>query len=366
MSSGSYFPPPIKGVEIPKKSGGVRLLGIPTVGDRVAQNVVVGILESTLEPIFCNDSYGYRPHKSAHDAIAVTRERCWNRDWLLEFDIRGLFDNISHELLLKALCVHTSEKWILLYVERWLKVSIQLPTGVTLERSAGTPQGGCISPLLSNLFMHYAFDKWMQREHSNTPWCRYADDGLAHCESKEAAEMLLSKLSARMKECGLELHPDKTRIVQCNPKGKRVEKVERKFSFLGYEFRRRMVRNMRTKRLFLSFTPALCPNAMNSLRDEIRQFFRNTGTHHSLVKISVELNPKIRGWFAYYGKFNHSALDGLSHYINQRLMIWAQNKYLKVGRSAKNQWRWLRQRYQDCPKLFAHWQSFPVSLSGAG
>jgi RNA-directed DNA polymerase len=177
MSSGSYFPPSVKGVEIPKKTGGVRLLGIPTVGDRVAQNVVVGALEPILEPIFCRDSYGYRPNKSAHDALAVTRARCWERNWVLEFDIRGLFDNIPHDLLTKALQSHVSKKWILLYVDRWLKASTQMPNGTTVERTAGTPQGGCVSPLLANLFMHYAFDKWMARENPTTPWCRYADDG---------------------------------------------------------------------------------------------------------------------------------------------------------------------------------------------
>jgi RNA-directed DNA polymerase len=177
MSSGCYLPPPVKGVEIPKKKGGIRLLGVPTVSDRVAQGVVKLYLEPILEKVFLPDSYGYRPNKSAHDAVEITRKRCWKYDWVLEFDIRGLFDNIRHDLLLKAVRHHTDCKWVLLYVQRWLVVPIQMPDGSLVPRDKGTPQGGIVSPILSNLFLHYVFDKWMERNFPETPWCRYADDG---------------------------------------------------------------------------------------------------------------------------------------------------------------------------------------------
>lgn len=215
MSSGSYFPPPVKAVEIPKKNGGVRVLGVPTVSDRIAQMTVKIYFEPLVEPYFYDDSYGYRPNKSAIDAIAITRERCWRYDWVLEFDIKGLFDNIDHDLLMKAVRKHTDCKWILLYIERWLKTPFQCKEGKVVERMAGTPQGGVISPVLANLFLHYTFDRWMGMNHPNNPWARYADDAVVHCRTQEEAENLLQSLKKRFEECNLQLHPDKTRIVYC-------------------------------------------------------------------------------------------------------------------------------------------------------
>lgn len=177
MSSGSYFPPAVKAVEIAKKNGGTRMLGVPTVADRVAQMVAKIYFEPRVEPYFHPDSYGYRPGKSAVDALKVTRQRCWKYDWVLEFDIKGLFDNIDHEVLMKAVCKHTDNPWVILYIERWLKAPFQMPDGTAQERTKGTPQGGVISPILANLFLHYAFDKWMEKHHRNKPFARYADDG---------------------------------------------------------------------------------------------------------------------------------------------------------------------------------------------
>ncbi|NEX23807.1 hypothetical protein G3480_26695 [Thiorhodococcus mannitoliphagus] len=165
LSSGSYFPPPVKAVPIPKKTGGMRMLGVPTVGDRIAQTAAAMVLEPLLEPVFHSDSYGYRPGQSAHEALAVTRQRCWQFDWVLEYDIRALFDEIDHPLLLKALHHHCDERWVLLHVERWLTAPIQGPDGAVKVRTKGVPQGGPLSLILANLFLHYALDHWLERHH---------------------------------------------------------------------------------------------------------------------------------------------------------------------------------------------------------
>ena len=236
MSSGSYFPPPVKAVAIPKKNGGERILGVPTVADRVAQMVVKTVLEPVLEPIFLPDSYGYRPGKSALDALEVTRKRCWQYDWVLEFDIKGLFDNISHELLLRALEKHTACEWVRLYIRRWLTAPLQLADGTLVDRTKGTPQGGVVSPALANLFLHYTFDVWMTRRYPGVPWCRYADDGLIHCETEMQAYAIKVALADRLAACGLEMHPDKTHVVYCKDGSRKGHYPNTKFDFLGYAF----------------------------------------------------------------------------------------------------------------------------------
>ncbi len=215
LSSGSYLPPPVKAIAIPKKTGGERILGIPTVSDRIAQMVVKLEFEPQVEPHFLADSYGYRPNKSALDAVGITRERCWRYDWVLEFDIKGLFDNIPHDLLLKTVNKHTDTPWVKLYIERWLRAPMQMLDGQLIKRDKGTPQGGVVSPVLSNLFLHYVFDKWLENHYGNIPWCRYADDGVVHCRSEEEAQHMLEVLKQRFLSCGLELHPVKTKIVYC-------------------------------------------------------------------------------------------------------------------------------------------------------
>ena len=266
MSSGSYFPPAVKAVPIPKKTGGERILGVPTVGDRVAQMVVKIQLEPMVEPHFLPDSYGYRPNKSALDAIGVTRKRCWEYDWVLEFDIKGLFDNSPHSLLMEAVRKHTDCKWMTLYIERWLTAPMQLPADTQVERKMGTPQGGVISPLLSNLFLHYVFDLWMKMNHPEKRWCRYADDGLVHCRTELEAQQVLEDLRVRFLECGLELHPTKTKIVYCKDDGRKKEHPVTTFDFLGYTFRPRVVKSTRRNRLFVSFTPAVSKTALKSMQ----------------------------------------------------------------------------------------------------
>jgi len=216
MSSGSYFPPPVKAVEIPKAHGeGTRMLGVPTVADRVAQTVVAARLEAEVEPIFHSDSYGYRPNRSALDAVGACRKRCWEYNWVIDLDIRKFFDSVRWDLVVKAVEAHTEDLWVLLYVKRWLAAPLQRADGTLQERERGTPQGSAVSPVLANLFMHYAFDVWLTREFPGIAFERYADDAVVHCVSRPQAERVLAALHERMAEVGLQLHPDKTKIVYC-------------------------------------------------------------------------------------------------------------------------------------------------------
>lgn len=166
MTSGSYFPPVVKEVRIPKKTGGFRSLGIPTVSDRIAQQVIKSYLEPKVDSSFHSDSYGYRPRKSAHQALEKAVSRSGYYSWVVDLDIRGFFDNIDHTLLMKAVKRYTKEGWVLMYIERWLKAGVSW-NGEIAKRTNGTPQGGVISPLLANIFLHFAFDKWMQIHHPN-------------------------------------------------------------------------------------------------------------------------------------------------------------------------------------------------------
>lgn len=354
MSSGSYFPPPVKAVPIPKKSGGVRILGVPTVGDRVAQTVVKLVFEPEVEPHFLEDSYGYRPSKSALDAISVTRQRCWQHDWILEFDIKGLFDNIPHELLMKAVRKHTENKWVLLYIERWLKAPMQ-QEGTQIARTCGTPQGGVISPVLSNLFLHYAFDHWMKLNYPNVPWCRYADDGLAHCKTEKQAKQILYCLRKRFAECGLELHPDKTKIVYCKDSNRKSEHQNTSFDFLGFTFRQREAMNKRYNLRFVSFTPAVSKIAMKAMRAKIKKCRIGRRSELSIDDIAQKCNPILQGWINYYGQFHFSALDSIWRHFNKTLIKWAMNKYKSLRKRKTKAIEYLARIAKDRPKLFAHW-----------
>ena len=271
LSSGSYFPPPVKAVPIPKKSGGERILGVPTVSDRIAQMVVKLIFEPLVEPYFLPDSYGYRPKKSALDAVGVTRQRCWKYDWVLEYDIKGLFDNLDHELLMKAVRKHTDNKWVILYIERWLKTPLQMPDGSLQAKTKGVMQGGVISPVLSNLFLHYVFDVWMARNYPAIPWCRYADDAIAHCKTEQQAQQLLAELKLRYEECGFELHPNKTKIIYCKDGSRKRNYTDTQLDFLGYTFRRRKSKNTKRNSIFVNFILAASKTALKSMRAKIRR-----------------------------------------------------------------------------------------------
>jgi RNA-directed DNA polymerase len=355
MSSGSYFPPPVRAVPIPKKSGGQRILGVPTVADRVAQMVVKTIVEQAVQPIFLADSYGYRPNKSALDAIGVTRERCWKYDWVLEFDIRGLFDNIDHTLLMRAVRKHVTCDWALLYIERWLTAPMQLEDGTLVQRERGTPQGGVISPVLANLFLHYAFDVWMTREHPHLPWCRYADDGLIHCRSEAEALALKAALQARLAECRLEMHPEKSKIVYCRDYKRKTQFSLWKFDFLGYCFRPYPAYNPRTDTVFLGFGPRVGAAALKSMRRTIKDMHLRRRTQVELATIARELNPKLQGWLNYYGAYNASALKPLWRYTNATLVAWFMRKYKRYkGRKIQAR-RLLAKLASTQPRLFVHW-----------
>lgn len=367
LSSGSYFPPAVKAVAIPKKAGGTRILGVPTVGDRIAQTAAVLVLEPLLEPVFHADSYGYRRGRSAHDALAVTRKRCWQRDWVLEYDIRGLFDNINHALLVKALRHHCTERWVLLHVERWLTAPMQGEDGQLIARTVGTPQGGPLSPLLANLFLHYALDSWLTREHPDIPFCRYADDGILHCRSEAEAVRLRQQVAVRLQECGLEMHSEKTRVVYCKDSRRTRTYEHIQFDFLGYTFRPRRVVDghgcLRT-----GFTPAVSAQACKSMRKYVRERGLFRRSEFSLEEIAKSLTPQVRGWMRYYCRFRGSEFQPVANYIDQLIVRWAMRKHKRLRGHKVRATAWLDRVKRKSPGLFPHWcgrGAFAVGTMGA-
>jgi RNA-directed DNA polymerase len=355
LSSGTYFPPAVKAVPIPKKSGGTRMLGVPTVSDRIAQTVVKMVLEPILEPVFDENSFGYRPGRSALDAIAVTRKRCWQYDWVVEFDIRGLFDNIPHDLLMKALRHHCSCRWVVLYVERWLKAPIRQSDGNLVARQKGTPQGSVVSPILSNLFMHYAFDAWVRREMPDVPFCRYADDGLLHCKSRPQGIYVMNRITERFRQCGLEIHPDKSHIVYCKDVHRPEDYPRISFDFLGYTFRPRRCVNPKGQ-VHPNFLPAISRSSKKEINRQIRSWHIQLKNEKSLSDLSRMFDPILRGWHAYYGRFYPSVLRQLWRNFNRYLTRWACRKFKRFARHKGRARRYLNRFAHANPDLFIHWR----------
>lgn len=355
MSSGSYFPPPVKQVEIPKANGGVRKLGIPTVADRVAQTAVKLLIEPRLDQVFHPDSYGYRPGRSAQQAVFITRSRCWRQDWVVEFDIKAAFDQIDHGLLMKAVRQHICEDWILLYIERWLKAPFETIAGERLPRDRGTPQGGVISPLLMNLFMHYAFDSWMQRTHPQSPFARYADDAVVHCSSQHQAEAVMQSIAERLGSCGLTMHPDKSKVVYCRDSNRRQTHPVDQFTFLGFTFRPRSAQS-RQLTVFTSFLPGVSAAALKRMRQTIRNWRIPHQNPATLEELAEQYNPVLNGWWNYYGAFYHTAMRKLSRYLDDTLMRWARGKYRRLRGSRSRSALWLERIKARNPQLFVYWR----------
>lgn len=356
LSSGTYFPPPVRAVEIPKPQGGVRVLGVPTVGDRIAQTVVAMTLEPRTEQIFHPDSYGYRPGRSAHQALAVCRERCWRKPWVLDLDIRAFFDSLGHDLVVKAVTANITpeQRWVLLYVKRWLTAPLQHPDGTLASRERGTPQGSAASPVLANLVLHYAFDMFLAEEFPAVTFERYADDAVVHCATERQAHQVWAALRVRLGGLGLELHPDKTRIVYCKDDQRRGDYPHTSFTFLGYTFQPRSAKTKQGS-LMVSFLPAVSAAALVAMGAQVRRWRLHRRTGYSLDDLADWINPVVRGWIQYYGRFYRSALVPLLQRINTYLMRWAGRKYKRL-RSYKRFQAWWFGIIDREPELFTHWK----------
>jgi len=353
MSSGSYFPPPVRTVDIPKSDGRTRRLGIPSVSDRVAQMVVKMYLEPYVEPIYHPNSYGYITGRSALDAVGIVRERCWRFNWVIDLDIKGFFDNIDHELMLHAVKKHTDSKWVLLYIERWLKAPAQLRGGRLIKREKGTPQGGVISPVLANIFLHHAFDGWMQTNHPSILFARYADDIIVHCRTEAQAQVMLRAIGKRLSLFKLQLHPGKTKIVYCKDARRPREYKHESFDFLGYCFR---PRGCKGRSYFVGFTPAVSKSAIKAMSDTIRGWKLQLWTSSSIEDIARRTNSVVRGWLNYYGRYYKSAMRPVLRQFQNALVRWAMRKYKRLKGHWLKATHWLGCLSRREPKLFASWE----------
>ena len=363
LASGSYFPTPVKEVEIPKKDGSIRKLGIPTISDRVGQMVVKMYIEPRLEAIFSPNSYGYRPNRNAHQALSKVRNNCWRYDWVIDLDIKGFFDNIDHSKLMLALEKHVPENWVKFYIKRWLEASVITPSGKHIQKQGkGTPQGGVISPLLANLFLHYALDKWMEQTDKTVEFTRYADDVILHCTTQAQAEQILQLVDERMRSVGLELHPQKTKIVYCRDYKRKGNHPVVKFDFLGYSFQPRRACSKKTGRLFIGYDCAISISSRKRIADKLEALNVNKLTFKSIVGVAQYLNPLIRGWINYYGKFKMYELTKVFRLLSRRLVWWARKRYKRYKISIRKGYKWLACVRKQYPTLFYHWNFAQINV----
>ena len=363
MASGSYFPPPVKEVEISKKDGSIRKLGVPTISDRIGQMVVKMFIEPRLEAVFSTNSYGYRPKRNAHQALSKVREGCWKQDWIIDLDIKGFFDNIDHNKLMLAVEKHVPENWVKFYIKRWLEAPVVTVAGKLIQKQGiGTPQGGVISPLLANLFLHYALDKWLEHTDKNVAFTRYADDVILHCNTKAQAAQILHLVHKRMESVGLELHPQKTKIVYCRDYKRKGKYPEVKFDFLGYSFQPRTAFSKKKKTLFLGYDCAISISSRKRIADKLEKLNVGKLTFKSIVGVAQYLNPMIRGWVRYYGKFKMYELTKVFRLLSRRLVWWARKRYKRYKTSIRKGYKWLANVRKQYPTLFYHWNFAQINV----